>query len=477
MKVYGGHYLKDATRPIFVVYEPGNDFKMNKHGFCVITLNFEKGRYITDAEQEELFSLLTDYPPVMPLILEHNDADQQIENSLAALLDSTDIVYKISSFDTGVTTFNYSGKELDKILEAEERDIMETFEKKRAEVLQLYVEAYGTAAKIPAMKASIQDPANYTAVPTGFPALDQALDGGLYEGLYVLGAETGVGKTTFALQIMDSIAKRDHDVLIFSLEMPEYELMAKSMARLSYQHMLEAKDPFIMSKAVTSRGIMAGARYATYSNARKEVIDNGMNLYAELADHVFIVTDAGNLTFKDIGGISVKDVAERISTHINATGRRPVVLIDYLQILKPLNPRYTDKQNIDFAIHAFKAMTELYHIPIMIISSLNRASYKKKTTSAAFKESGNIEYSTSVLMALDWQNIGDEDFDDKTEGQKSPREMQINILKNRFGAKDISINYNYFAKYEYFLETSQPEAAPEQTAYKKLDNREWKQII
>ena len=39
-----------------------------------------------------------------------------------------------------------------------------------------------------------------TAVPTGFPALDEALGGGI-RGLCLMGGMTGIGKTAFALQI------------------------------------------------------------------------------------------------------------------------------------------------------------------------------------------------------------------------------------------------------------------------------------
>ena len=58
-------------------------------------------------------------------------------------------------------------------------------------------------------------------ISTGFSGLDYELDGGLYEGFYVLGAISSLGKTTLALQIADNIAAADDntDVLIFSLEM------------------------------------------------------------------------------------------------------------------------------------------------------------------------------------------------------------------------------------------------------------------
>ena len=39
--------------------------------------------------------------------------------------------------------------------------------------------------------------------PTGFSLLDKKLDGGLYEGLYVIGAVSSLGKTTFTLQLAE----------------------------------------------------------------------------------------------------------------------------------------------------------------------------------------------------------------------------------------------------------------------------------
>ena len=51
------------------------------------------------------------------------------------------------------------------------------------------------------------------AIPTGWKNLDKALEGGLYEGLYVIPGATGTGKTAFALQMAYQIAGQKKDVL------------------------------------------------------------------------------------------------------------------------------------------------------------------------------------------------------------------------------------------------------------------------
>lgn len=57
---------------------------------------------------------------------------------------------------------------------------------------------------------------NTPAIPTGFKKLDENLGGGLFEGLYVVGAVSSLGKTTLVMQIADQIAQGEQDVLIFS---------------------------------------------------------------------------------------------------------------------------------------------------------------------------------------------------------------------------------------------------------------------
>lgn len=56
-------------------------------------------------------------------------------------------------------------------------------------------------------------------IPTGFSGLDKVLNGGLTPGLTILGALSGLGKTTLALQIADQIASRGENTLFVSLEM------------------------------------------------------------------------------------------------------------------------------------------------------------------------------------------------------------------------------------------------------------------
>ena len=289
---------------------------------------------------------------------------------------------------------------------------------------------------------------NTPCIPTGFSNLDRVLDGGLYEGLYVIGAISSLGKTTFVLQAADQIAQAGQDVLIFSLEMARSELMAKSISRHTVQRCLANGES--TRNAKTTRGITAGKKYANYSQRERELIKSSIQAYKDYADHIFIVEGMGN--------IGVDQVRQTVGKHISLTGNKPVVVIDYIQILAPFSDRATDKQNTDKAIMELKRISRDYKIPVIGISSFNRESYKEEVGMKAFKESGAIEYSSDVLLGLQLEGRrekgknGQTEFDENAAKRKDPRDIGLVILKNRNGKTGDKLKFSYYAMFNYFEE-------------------------
>ena len=288
----------------------------------------------------------------------------------------------------------------------------------------------------------IADSVNTEVVPTGFKALDDVLDGGLYEGLYVIGAISSLGKTTFALQMADQIAEQGHEVLIFSLEMSKNELMAKSVSRNTLKRVIAARGD--VRNAKTTRGILTGKRYAHYNPTEQEMIKGAMRDYQSIAKNIFIREGMGDVT--------ADTIIEQVKEHISNGKKPPVVIIDYLQILMPHNNSGTDKTNTDYSILNFKRLSRDYKIPVVVISSFNRENYSNKVSMQAFKESGAIEYSTDVLIGLQLMGVGDKNFDVDAAKTKNPREVEAVILKNRNGRTGGKIRYDFYAMFNYFEE-------------------------
>ncbi len=297
----------------------------------------------------------------------------------------------------------------------------------------------------------IKNSVNTEYTSTGYKLLDNVLDGGLYEGLYILGAISSLGKTTFTLQMADQIAEQGKDVLIFSLEMSRAELMAKSISRETAKVGIEKK--LDIGNYKTNRDITTYKRYKYYSDTEKQLIRDAIKKYSEYSDHLYI--------YEGIGDIGVKQIKNTIDKHIRLTGNTPIVIIDYLQILAPYSDRASDKQNTDKAVLELKRMSRDYKTTIFAISSFNRDSYTSEVSKKSFKESGAIEYSSDVLIGLQFygMKIGANKGEEKenietvnTAMKEDIRSIEVKILKNRNGKTGTSTLLKYYSKFNYLTQ-------------------------
>ena len=295
---------------------------------------------------------------------------------------------------------------------------------------------------------SIEDSKRDTFIPTGYSHLDNILDGGLYAGLYIIGAISSLGKTTFCLNIADNIAQAGHDVLIFSLEMARNELIAKSISRLTFVNDLAENGSIVHAK--TTRGIVSGARYHDYNQTERDLIQRSIAIYGEYARNIYITEGMGNM--------GIEKIREKVRKYIRLMEKPLVVIIDYLQIISPADIRATDKQNTDKAVLELKRLSRDFNIPIIGISSFNRDSYTAPVNMAAFKESGAIEYSSDVLIGLQYEGMDYQEGEtDKAREKRireimkqavengkagEPQRIQVKVLKNRNGSKgDVYLDF------------------------------------
>lgn len=281
---------------------------------------------------------------------------------------------------------------------------------------------------------------------TGFANLD-AQAGGLYAGLYVLAAISSLGKTSFALQLADQLAENGNDVLFFSLEQSRLELVSKSLARRTAQ-----KD---RSKAVTSLAIRKGY-------LPRQVLDAAQEYKAAVADRLSIVE--GNFA------CNISFIGDYIRHYAQKNETRPVVIIDYLQILQPADTerRQTAKETVDSTVTELKRISRELDLTVIIISSVNRANYLTPIDFESLKESGGIEFTADVIWGLQLQCLNDPIFDkannikerrEKIKEAKAadPRKIELACLKNRYGIANYSCYFDYYPANDLFTETSNSE--------------------
>lgn len=323
---------------------------------------------------------------------------------------------------------------------------------KSVELMKDYMTAYSAHGSFSNFKEDIKLTRISRAISTGFKSLDDALVGGFYSNLIVIGAVSSLGKTAFVLQLADQIAKNGKDVLFFALEMKPYELMARSLSRETFLWCGDERNPDGI--ALTTLDILNGLKLD--NDDRKAAYDYAEKQYTEYSQHIFIraryrkeVDDYRN-PYRFYPVNTLAGINEAVEYHIKNMKNVPVVIVDYLQLIKAKEMKnVTDKQLVDASITGLKEISTNFDTPVIAVSALNRASYDNKEISfSAFKESGSIEYSCDVLIGLQFKDNSDPNEARK----KDPRDIEAVILKQRNGPVGSKIDFAFHSKYNCFEE-------------------------
>lgn len=270
---------------------------------------------------------------------------------------------------------------------------------------------------------------------TGYSNLDCFCP--LYSGLYVLGAVSSLGKTTFMNQMSYQIAEQGFDVVFFSYEQSRLELVSKSMSRLSY----------LLKSPVTALDIRHGFHSEQLESIKKE--------YAKVAKFEYVVESQF--------GDTVDNICATVENFVKR-GIKPVVIVDYLQIVSSQSKSGQvsfAKENVDYTVKKLKNLQRKHSLIVFVVSSLNRQNYLTQIDFESFKESGGIEYTADVVFGMQLKCMNEPIFDGQAGLNKkrervlkakaeNPRKIEIVCLKNRYAKSGYRCYFNYFPTYDYF---------------------------
>lgn len=271
-------------------------------------------------------------------------------------------------------------------------------------------------------------------VKTGFKQLDALLNGGFESGYITIGALASVGKTTFALQIADNIALHHNDVLFVAMEQNAQTLIRKSISRL------------------TNNGFDVSLNYADVEqiqdapNDKIESFKKAMAYYQNnIAPYMHFVGIGTSYQINDANDII--QAIEQIKMH---TGKKPFVVVDYLQLLlKPQDTPNDAKSIIDANIGILSKYANNNQICIVGISAMNRkANEQDNATLGVYNGTSLIEYSSQYAINL----IQDQ------ENKANPiRNIDVFIAKNKNGVNNIHLPFTFYAEYNKFVESKKEE--------------------
>lgn len=327
-----------------------------------------------------------------------------------------------------------------------EKDTLDTVDTKLLKHLseeqkkQLYLNN-STEKQLESFLEGIKDESLVKPIPTGFKLLDETLNGGIKQGLYAIGAISSLGKTTLVHQIADNLAKDGHDVLFFSLEMDKSQMLSKSLSRLSYQ-IAEEEGKDTDKFALCHSDIVQAYKL---QGKQVEMLDTAVELYK--------ANYARNIRY-EYGAKSGEEIARVVDNHIKYTEKKPIVIVDFLQYVKGTKQDARMATNDNVAI--LKDLVVKHGIPVILISSFNRSSYKTQASMESFKESGEIEYISDVLIGLQLkgcQGDGDNIQIKIDEAKAKPiRSVELKLLKQRDGIATRTIHFKYNPRFNYFEE-------------------------
>jgi replicative DNA helicase len=209
------------------------------------------------------------------------------------------------------------------------------------------------------------------AISTGFPDVDDKLNGGIRRGeLIVLAARPKMGKTAFALNVACNAAA-DHSVLVLSMEMPKSQLHDRNLASQGHIPLEHLLKPLMMTDEDWGRLTHATIKVS------------GMRLHQD---------DQGGLRLLDVR-LKAKGVKRRHGLDL--------LVIDYLQLMDGDG----DNRNaqIEGITRGLKALAKELDIGIVLLSQLNRKLEErpnKRPMPSDLRDSGAIEQDADAVVFL-----------------------------------------------------------------------------
>lgn len=250
-----------------------------------------------------------------------------------------------------------------------------------------------------------KDKSSYRGIKTKFKGLDNLLNGVHNSDLMILAARPAVGKTSFAMNIVENIAMQGYSVAVFSLEMGKDQLVQRMMCSVAGVSMESAM-----------KGKMNKTEWLKIAKAR-EVLSN-CKIY---------IDDSAMITPQQ-----VLSKCRRLKSKVGLD----LVMIDYIQLMNTEKSSKSDnrQQEISEISRNLKILAKEVNVPVLALSQLSRAveSRKGRPQLADLRESGAIEQDADIVMFIHRPDRGATEKE-IAEGKVQKNVAEIIVEKHRNG--------------------------------------------
>lgn len=231
---------------------------------------------------------------------------------------------------------------------------------------------------------------------SGFDSLDALTDGFCAGDVLILAARPSEGKTSLALR-MGRAAAALGPVLVISREMPAIKLARRLLQAELGKNLKAFRDAGELDRWAGRLAQAAG-------------------VVAKLKLHIDCAAETPS---------QVRFTAQCLQAR---EGALALIVVDYLQLLRPDSKESTRDREIGSMSAALKRMAVDLGVPVIVLSQLTRNSAKESRAPELFdlRDSGTIEQDADLVAMLHWPN---------GMAERGPTGVDVHLRKNRDGER------------------------------------------
>jgi replicative DNA helicase len=282
------------------------------------------------------------------------------------------------------SAFTPDGRDTDTLLELAEQSVFQIAENRLKDsgpekVAPLLIKAVEKVEFLHGSKGAL------TGLPSGFTDLDRMTTGWQGSDLVIVAARPSMGKTAFAVNMVEHAVMTGGSVLVFSMEMPSDQIVMRMLSSL---------------------GRIDQTRLRT-GDLKDEDWDRFASAVSQLKDKKLYIDDTAALTPGE-----VRSRARRVARE---TGGLDMVMVDYLQLMRTAKDSENRATEISEISRSLKALAKEMKCPVVALSQLNRqleSRTDKRPMNSDLRESGAIEQDADVILFIYRDEVYNENTED-----------------------------------------------------------------
>lgn len=274
------------------------------------------------------------------------------------------------------------------------QDILADAERRLMEIAEGRPKVGGPQAVNPLLKKTLDNidelfhsDSTITGLSTGYKDLDEMTSGLQRSDLIIVAARPSMGKTSFAMNLVENaIMRQDKPAIVFSMEMPAEQLITRMLSSIGKINQTRLRN----------------------GDLHEEDWSKLTAACAKLKDKPLFIDDTAAL--------SPTELRTRCKRIFRENGDIGVIMIDYLQLMRVPGLQGNRVEEISEISRSLKAIAKEFDCPVVALSQLNRGLEQrpnKRPINSDLRESGAIEQDADVIAFIYRDEVYNEDTDQK----------------------------------------------------------------